>query len=408
MEVFKTSCIWLTQSLELLTTLTLSSSGLSFDQSSKSILLPPSHIIGCKISESSSRSFNLLFFSESKNKFKTYEFTCTSYQQAQSWCESIEKVLYCNTRHICFIINPLSGNGAGQRVFDKEVIPVLSYSPASYDCFISTHSDFIQDLVQRRDFSVYSDVVCLGGDGTVQQAINAVYSHQRDLLQKISFGVIPVGSRNALACELNGKRLSSSIFNAVRGNQLLGDLMKVSVNGLNLLATCAVSWGVISDAADEAQHLRALGPLRYNLVALKRFFMKWKEYPGVISFEDNLGQMISFTSEYVFTIVANHRVPNLHNSEIVLPNARLNNGKLDVLLMFFTSKCKTLSMFLKMQKNGSHLNSPSVNFIKTRKVKIEPAELRVFNIDGEIHYSSSVEIEVWPGGVHYIGDLKYH
>lgn len=409
MEIIKQGCIWLTRDLEVLTTLTLCQNSLTYIQPTKTTTLLTSDIIGCKISHSSCRSFNLMYFSRTSFKFKTPEFTCTSYQQAQSWCEIIENTLYSGqSRHICFIINPLSGSASGQKVFDKDLIPVLNYSPASYDCFLSTHAAFIDELIHRRDFSVYTDLVCLGGDGTIQQAINAINQTYPHLLSSMRFGVVPVGSRNALSCELSGKSISSSIFNIVKGNYIQGDLMKININNQSILATCAVSWGLISEASDEAQHLRIFGPMRYNLVAFKKFFTKWKEYSGIISFEDTLGQMISFTSKYLVAVVSNHRIPNMHNSEIVMPNARINNGKLDLMMVFFTSKCKTLNMFMKMQKSGGHVGFPSVNFVKTNRVKIEPGDLRVFNVDGEIHYANMIEIEVLPKAINYIADPEYH
>lgn len=408
MEILKESCIWLSKDLEVLTNLTLTISLLSFQDPSQLISLPISNIIGCKICPESSRTFDLLFFSFSSYTFKTFQFTSTTYHQAQSWCESIEKAVYkAKTRNICFIINPKSGNCSGQRIFDKEILPILSYSPATYDCFLSTSSSYIDELIHRRDFSVYSDIVCLGGDGTIQQVLNAINKNCPQLLKSIRFGVIPVGSRNALACELNGKKMTVNIFRVVKGDSILADLLQVTVNNNRILATCAVSWGIISDASDEAQHLRAFGPLRYNIVALKKFFTKWKQYSGVISFEDSLGQMISFTSDYVFAVVGNHQIPNLHNSEIVLPNARINDGKLDLMLMFFTSKCKTLNMFRKMLDKGSHAGLTNVNFVKSRKVRIEPSSLKVFNVDGEIHYADMIEVEVLPAAIHFIGDPEY-
>lgn len=408
MEIIKESCIWLSKDLEILTNLVLTSDNLSFKDSSQQVSLPLSNIVGCRICSESSKTFNVLYFSLPNHKFKTFEFTSTSYHQAQSWCENIEQAVYKGScRNICFIINPKSGNCTGQKVFDKEILPILAYSPAAYDCFLSSHANFIDELVHRRDFSVYTDVVCLGGDGTFQQVLNAIHVCYPQLIKTVRFGVIPVGSRNALACELNGKKMATSIFQVIKGNSIIADLLQVTVNNKCILATCAVSWGIISDASDEAQHLRAFGPLRYNIVALKKFFTKWKQYPGIISFEDSLGQMISFTSDYIFVVIANHQIPNLHNSEILMPKARLNDGKLDLMLMFFTSKCKTLNMFRKMMDKGNHADLTCVNFVKSRKVKIEPGNLKVFNVDGEIHYANMIEVEVLPGSINLLGNPDY-
>ena len=149
------------------------------------------------------------------------------------------------------------------------------------------------------------------------------------------------------------------------------------------------------------------GAQRYNIVAFKKFFQRWKQYSGVISFEDSLGQMISFTSEYVMATISNHQVQNSNNNEVVMPFAKINDGKLDLMIMFFIGKFKSLSTFMQMQKNGAHQDNKSVNFIKTSVVVIEPKNLMVYNVDGEIFYANSISIQIVPKLVNYLGKPSY-
>jgi diacylglycerol kinase (ATP) len=406
--LLKESTVWLGKDQEVLTKLRLTSSFLQWKSPTRDFLISTSHLMGCRITEGPSRSFKIMVFEDTPASFVIHDFACTTAQQAQAWCDLALKVAYPEApRRMCLIVNPISGNNSSQKALDKKLKPVLNFCPHTYDCFTTTHAGFIEDLVSRRDFSVYSDVVCLGGDGTVQQILNAIAKHQPHLLKVIRFGVLPVGSRNALACELSGKKIAVAVYNVVKGNTLTGDVMKVGINGMEILTTCAISWGVISEATDEAQHLRAFGPLRYNIVAVKRLFTKWKEYRGMVRFEDSLGQMISFNSEYVFVAVANHQVLNSKNKEVLMPRARINSGKLELLIMFYTKKWKALAAFLKIGKGGRHVECKCMNFIKTRKVEIEPESFRVFNLDGEIHYADRISIEVLPGLITYLGQPIY-
>ena len=402
------SIIWLGRDLEVMTQLLLTTQILYWKTIKSEFLIPLEFIIGCVISECMSRSFKLMVFDASSNKFLIHEFSAISSQQAQQWCDLITSTANSPPkRHLCIIVNPICGNRSSKKVLNKSFLPVLDYSPHTYDCFVTTHQDFVDDLIHRRDFAVYTDVICLGGDGTFQQVLNGINKHQSPLMSRLNFGVLPVGSRNALACELNGKNLNTAIFNIVKCVRFVGDLMRIGIGSEEILATTAVSWGLVSDACDEAQHLRIFGAHRDNVVAFKKFFQKWKQYAGVVSFEDSLGQMISFRSDYVMVNVSNHRVPNSHNAEILMPNARINNGKLDLLLMFFTSKFKTLGTLMMMQKNGAHIKSKHVNMISTNIVIIEPANLMVFNVDGEIHYTNKLTIQVLPQSISYLGKPEY-
>ena len=90
-----------------------------------------------------------------------------------------------------------------------------------------------------------------------------------------------------------------------------------------------------------------------------------------------------------------------------MPNARINDGQLDLLFMFFTGKIKTLNMFLEMQNNGAHAKNKLLTFIKTKFVKIDPVDLMVFNVDGEIYYSNSITIQILPQFINYIGTPNY-
>ena len=404
----KETMIWIGKSLEIMTKLALTSEHLQWKTTKSEYFINVSLIIGSLIIEGLSRSFKVMAFDPVSNKFNTYEFTAITAQHAQEWCETIiSQASHNKKRYFCILVNPISGNGKGKKILSNELLPVLEFSLFTYDTFFSTHKDFITELIQRRDFSVYTDIVCLGGDGTMLQAISAVFSYQSTLIETVNFGILPVGSRNALSCELNGKNLSKAIFNLVKGISFKGDGMKVTLNNQTLIATTAVTWGLISDATNEAQHMRFFGAQRYNVVSFKKAFQKWKKYAGVISLEDSLGQLISFKSDYVFTAVSNHQVPNISNSELLMPNARINDGQLDLLFMFFTGKIKTLNMFLEMQNNGAHAKNKLLTFIKTKFVKIDPVDLMVFNVDGEIYYSNSITIQILPQFINYIGTPNY-
>lgn len=403
--MLKEATVWPGKNLKVMTQLVLTIDSLHWRSVKKEFHIEIRLIIGCVISQSMSRSFSLMAFDEKKNKFEIHDFLTISLQQAKEWCDLITNHAHKTEKKICFLVNPISGSGNSRKVLEKKVIPVLAYIPHIYDVFTTTHPQFIDEFISRRDFSVYTDVVCLGGDGTMQQTLNAIHKYQPNLLGILKFGIVPVGSRNALSCELTGKNLNLTIFYIAKSLSFTGDLMQVSINNEVFLATTAISWGLVSDICDEAQHLRKFGAQRYNIVALKKLFQKWKHYAGVITFEDSLSQMVSFQSDYIAVSVGNHRVPNSHNQEILMPGARINNGKLELMMMFNTGKFKTIATFMKMQKKGAHVNCKNVNFTQSNLVTIEPKDLMVFNVDGEIHYTSKITVKILPQAINYIGRI---
>ncbi len=67
----------------------------------------------------------------------------------------------------------------------------------------------------------------IGGDGILNQFMNAVAKREdKDEILKIPIGIIPGGSTNATACDLNGKNPIMACVNAIRGFFIDSDVMK--------------------------------------------------------------------------------------------------------------------------------------------------------------------------------------
>jgi len=152
--------------------------------------------------------------------------------------------------------------------------PALSYSGLNYSLFETTGSNFIENWVKSRDVKQFTDIVCMGGDGTMHLLITAIIDHHKDAFESINFGILPTGSRNALAIEVGSKKSIEGIMNIIKGKTFKADLMKVRIESQLSFATTAVSWGIVSDISEEAQHYRFLGAFRYTAVGLKKFVQK--------------------------------------------------------------------------------------------------------------------------------------
>lgn len=47
---------------------------------------------------------------------------------------------------------------------------------------------------------------------------------------QINFGIIPIGTRNSLACTLNGNNINETIFNIIKGKTIKSDLIKAKAD----------------------------------------------------------------------------------------------------------------------------------------------------------------------------------
>lgn len=96
------------------------------------------------------------------------------------------------------IINPTSKSGKGLSIW-KTLEPILSERNISYHTYISTHIGHVSELVRditssAPDGAPPLNLILLGGDGTVNEALQGIEDFNR-----VNIGYIPTGSSNDLA-----------------------------------------------------------------------------------------------------------------------------------------------------------------------------------------------------------------
>ena len=96
-----------------------------------------------------------------------------------------------------FIVNPNSRSGMGSRIWNT-VEPVLNERNIRYRVFFTKYQRHAVKLVREitSDGQAHT-IIILGGDGTVNEAVNGIAD-----LSKITLGYIPTGSSNDFARSL--------------------------------------------------------------------------------------------------------------------------------------------------------------------------------------------------------------
>lgn len=93
-----------------------------------------------------------------------------------------------------FILNPVSRSGKGRKLWDTVIEPYLQASQVSYEAHFSDRAGDITRLTKEIS-SVESPaphrIVILGGDGTLDEALQGIAD-----LSRVALGYIPIGSGN--------------------------------------------------------------------------------------------------------------------------------------------------------------------------------------------------------------------
>jgi YegS/Rv2252/BmrU family lipid kinase len=94
-----------------------------------------------------------------------------------------------------FIINPIAGNGRGTKYWRKIQL-LLNQANIIYDFGISSYPQHSIHLATYAVLKRHRYIVAVGGDGTINEVINGIFSQQKVPADSITFAAIPIGTGN--------------------------------------------------------------------------------------------------------------------------------------------------------------------------------------------------------------------
>ncbi|OMJ73138.1 hypothetical protein SteCoe_28234 [Stentor coeruleus] len=337
-----------------------------------------------------------------KSRFRFFKFSC---ENGTHFENSLSSTLNPCYKFFLIVYNPISGTGTSKAELFNTFLPVLSLTPHRYEVYQTTSQGYPIPLIERIG-SEFTDVIILGGDGTLHLLLSALYKRNRQSLKEIGIAVLASGSRNSLAVELHGKSFNEGIYNILKNCTVLGDLMLVKTDEDSLLATTAVTCGLGADLPYEAEKNRNLGLFRFALAGVKALIMPWKHYFCSFKCEKSDGEEFERIGEFLWISIGNNKAQNLRNDEIPFPYAYINSGDMDAVLIDPIYKLMTTRLFFQILNGGQHVNNPAITYIKLKKAEIKFEQCSVFNIDGEMHFSKKVEVEILEKALKYYGKLE--
>ncbi len=257
----------------------------------------------------------------------------------------------------------------------------IFYETQSVD---DTHS-FISESLLKKDFDV---ILSAGGDGLVSSVCNALMQVPKEL--RVPFLPLPMGSGNTFAADLNIKSIKnavSAVQNSVASSKI--DLLKVTANGKTFYCANVLGAGFITDAANLAEKSgKKLGAFSYILGVLKA--LKNMRCYKVRLF-DREGKVIFQTSKAVLISFNNN--PKTGAAFKMAPDALINDGLADVIILHDISRRELFSGFLKIF-NGEHIFCRGCEYFQTDYVRVEAEPELALMPDGELFGTSPFELEI--------------
>ncbi|PZP46939.1 MAG: diacylglycerol kinase [Pseudopedobacter saltans] len=279
---------------------------------------------------------------------------------------------------------------AGEKDAILEQIKVVSKEKNLPFEFVETNASGNYDfLIDKINSEKVTDVIIIGGDGTVNQAVSALY---KDV--KARFGIIPFGSGNGLA---NTAGISNKPEKALEQILESKHTMDVDAFMINDRFACMLSGlGLDAKVAHEFAHKEKRGLITYTQQSIVEFF-KAQPY----QFEINVDGFSFFTDAF-FISVANSN--QFGNNFTIAPLAQLNDGLLDIVIVQKMNKASLPFAVLKQIRGNNKLqqlvedmSQKNILYFQTPNIKIKNRMRAPLHIDGEpVETIEELDIQIIP------------
>ncbi|MFM7323068.1 MAG: diacylglycerol/lipid kinase family protein [Armatimonadota bacterium] len=223
-------------------------------------------------------------------------------------------------------------------------------------------------------------VVAFGGDGTVGDVVRGIHGTGAIL------GIIPAGTGNDVARNLGIPFDPTEAARVIHeGSALSVDIGLI--NGVPFINNAGTGFDSRVMQTMNTGIRFARGRIAFNLAILKTIF-QFPPFRLTLGIDDETDQVIP---DAMLVSVLNGRVYGAGMP--AAPEARMDDGRLDVLVIRNLPKLQRLPLLVRLQ-NAQHIGHPAVSLVRASSLRIAATPPQPMNVDGEIRGSTPVEITV--------------
>jgi diacylglycerol kinase (ATP) len=280
-------------------------------------------------------------------------------------------------RKFIFLVNPISGTKEKKIKIDY-IHKVATEQQLQYNFYDTNAEGDYYWLLEKITEEDVTDIVILGGDGTVNTVVNQLR------FAAVNIGIIPCGSGNGLAFAAKiPKNYKKALAIILKGNSILIDAFLINNNFACMLSGLGFDAAVAHNFAKQSSR----GLVTYTKQSLYQFF-RAKPY----NFEITIDGFGFFVEAYFISIANSNQFGNHFT---IAPKASLNDGLLDIVIVQKMSKLSMPFAILqqirgknKLQNIVDQLKNNSIIYLQNAAITIKNKQLAPLHIDGEVAVTS--------------------
>jgi diacylglycerol kinase (ATP) len=307
-----------------------------------------------------------------------------------------EKVMFQSTPKTHVIFNPASAGGRTARR-QRQILSAIEGRFGKVYSLCVTRSPLQATESARLAVSHGVElIIAVGGDGTIQEVVNGFFSNGQQMNPSCVLGIVNSGTGQGLAQSIglpscverqvdiicDGKPHAIDV-GRVRYLDNMGDARE-----RHFINECQLGLGAAVVKGVQSTHKQAGGRLAFGASALLNG-LRYRSQPLVI----RLDNTFEITQSLLGLAITNGAYTG--GGMNLVPQAKVDDGFLDVLLIHEQSICDRVKNFPKIY-SGRHVGSKGFSCFQAAEIAVSTAEKVPLAADGELLGTTPCRVDVLP------------
>jgi len=282
-------------------------------------------------------------------------------------------------KNYILVVNPISGGRDKSNIIESAQ-KFASIGSINLTLYETTGEDDQSAIKKLHKLHHFERAIVAGGDGTIKLVAESLEN------QDVIYGIIPSGSANGLARDLNlPDVLEENLQIAFYGNAIAIDI--ILINGMKCLHLSDIGLNARLIKNYEEGSIR--GKLGYALHTIKTLSENVEPLHAVIKYGNH-----QLETDANVIIIANSQ--KYGTGVVINPNGKIDDGKFEIV----TFKNLDWLMVGKILLGNMPIEGTDIEIISTNKAKIRTSTSVNFQIDGEYcEQITELDIQILPNHI---------
>jgi len=282
-------------------------------------------------------------------------------------------------RKIKYIVNPAAGQGESKETINL-IHDRMKTADLMYSISISCYEGHVEILAKEAAENGYTDVVAVGGDGTVLEAFNGIFN------KSVNLGIIPAGTGNDFVRMIDLKKnFDYAIDKIIKGETCKVDIGVVNNTHFLNVVGMGIDGEIVSKTESVKKKIKGSAAYLYSTFAS---LLNYKCKEITIEIDGNI-----YHRKVYLVAVGNGKF--FGGGMMITPGAKLDSENFEVVIINEMTKRKFAILFRKVF-SGNHVHEKPVEVFYGKHIKINSNEPILINADGNIIGDTSASIHIIP------------